>query len=75
MGYRLNPAFWNRGLAAECVFVGCQYLKTCEIKTIHAYVMPENIASEKVLQKNGFVPKKRKKRTGAAGKPFYWIPL
>lgn len=56
IGYCLNESYWNRGIATSATELMKQYL--CEdinIKTLKAFVMPENIYSTKVLEKNGFV--------------------
>lgn len=55
IGYRLHHAFWNQGLASRAVSLLCRFLlEECPIKTIVAFVLPENYASQQVLLKNGF---------------------
>ncbi|HFI0467819.1 TPA: GNAT family N-acetyltransferase [Streptococcus suis] len=55
IGYRLHHAFWNQGLASQAVSLLCHFLlKECSIKTIAAFVLPENQASQQVLLKNDF---------------------
>lgn len=55
IGYRLNEAYWNRGIASRVVALLSRYLcNDIGINTLNAFVMPENIASAKVLLKNGF---------------------
>lgn len=56
IGYRLNEAYWNKGIATDAVKLMIDYLcNDIGIKTLKAFVMPKNIYSEKVLLKNGFV--------------------
>lgn len=55
IGYRLNDRFWNKGIATKTVKVMIDYLfNDIGINRIHAFVMPENIKSQNVLQRNGF---------------------
>ena len=56
IGYRINESYWHRGVATEAVKLMTNYLcNSMGIQTLKAYVMPENIFSEKVLIKNGFM--------------------
>ena len=56
MGYRLLPAHWGKGIATSVVGLLVDYLYTqTEIKIITASTMIENLASERVLLKNGFI--------------------
>lgn len=56
IGYMLSPDFHGKGIIPEAVNVllkyGFEYLK---LHSIEAVIDPENYASEKVLQKCGFV--------------------
>lgn len=55
IGYRINENYWHKGIAAETVRLLIEYLcGSMSIQTLKAYVMPENIYSEKALLKNGF---------------------
>jgi [ribosomal protein S5]-alanine N-acetyltransferase len=55
IGYRLNDAFWGRGIAAKAVGLMVEYLFTAVgINRIQAFVMPENEKSHAVLVRNGF---------------------
>ena len=59
IGYRINEAYWHRGIATETVALLIAYL--CDdigIQTIKAFVMPENKYSERVLTNNGFTKDK-----------------
>lgn len=56
IGYRLNETYWGRGIATDIVALMKAYLcGEAGIRTLKAFVMPENSASERVLLKNGFV--------------------
>ncbi|MEN6594468.1 MAG: GNAT family protein [Clostridiaceae bacterium] len=56
IGYRLNEAYWGRGIATQTVRALTNYLfSTVGLNRIAAYVMPQNVASQRVLEKNGFV--------------------
>ncbi|MDO5574620.1 MAG: GNAT family N-acetyltransferase [bacterium] len=56
IGYRLNESYWHRGIATEAARLMVNYLcKDMGVETLKAYVMPENIYSQKVLIKNGFI--------------------
>lgn len=56
IGYRLNESFWHRGIATEATRLMVHYLcNDMGLKTLKAYVMPENTNSQRVLLKNGFI--------------------
>lgn len=56
IGYRLNEGYWNKGVATNTVALMTDYLlNTIGIQTLQAFVMPQNIASAKVLLKNGYI--------------------
>lgn len=56
IGYRLNDSYWGKGIAAKTVKAVTEYLfKEIGINRVQAFVMPENVKSQKVLQRNGFV--------------------
>lgn len=55
IGYALLPEFWGQGLVSELVPHLAAYLfKVSGTPKIVAFTDPENIASQKVLLKNGF---------------------
>lgn len=55
IGYRINESYWHRGIATDAVKLMANYLcNDMAIQTLQAFVMPENVFSEKVLLRNGF---------------------
>lgn len=55
IGYRLNEAYWSRGIAANAVKLMADYLfRELGLNRVQAFVMPENARSHPVLLKNGF---------------------
>ena len=56
IGYLLARPYWGRGLATEGARVGMQFaFETLQIPTIIGITHPENIASQRVLEKIGLV--------------------
>ncbi|MFT4609462.1 MAG: ribosomal-protein-alanine N-acetyltransferase, partial [Cellvibrionaceae bacterium] len=59
IGYELAPEFWCKGYATEAIhkIISAAYNDELQIHVnrIEASVVPGNIASEKVLKKNGFI--------------------
>lgn len=56
VGYAFYPAFWGRGLATEVTAACIGYARDAlKLKTIVAITAPANIASQRVLLKNGLV--------------------
>ena len=56
IGYILNPNFQNKGIVSEAVKLILKYgFEVLELHSVEAIIDPKNFASEKVLQKNGFV--------------------
>lgn len=54
--YALNPKKWGKGYITEAIECISQYaFDNLHVKQISADVLPGNIASEKVLEKNGFM--------------------
>jgi RimJ/RimL family protein N-acetyltransferase len=55
LGYRFLPQYWHKGIATESSKMILDYsYKNFEIDTLFGFVMPENPASAKVLEKVGF---------------------
>jgi ribosomal-protein-alanine N-acetyltransferase len=56
LGYVIARKYWGKGLATQAVKLA---LTSCFaellIERVEAYVDPENVASKKVLEKNGFI--------------------
>ncbi|WP_448909780.1 GNAT family N-acetyltransferase [Holdemania massiliensis] len=56
IGYRINESHWHRGIATDAVRLIMDYLcNDLGIQKLKAFVMPENVFSEKILTKNGFL--------------------
>jgi ribosomal-protein-alanine N-acetyltransferase len=54
VAYRLLPAYWGQGLATEAALASVRYgFVDLGLKRIIGLVMPENIASVRVLEKAG----------------------
>jgi ribosomal-protein-alanine N-acetyltransferase len=56
IGYMLLPEYNGKGIITEAVNEVVNYgFNTLKLHSIEAIISPENLASEKVLQKNGFI--------------------
>lgn len=56
IGYRIAEQYWGQGIASEVTGMLKRYLlDEVHMRTITAHVMQENVASARVLEKNGFV--------------------
>jgi ribosomal-protein-alanine N-acetyltransferase len=56
IGYMILPQFNGQGIVTEAIKVVLEYgFEDLQMHSIEAVIDPENIASERVLQKNGFV--------------------
>ena len=54
MGYLLGRPYWGRGLATEAARVSVQYgFESLGVETIVAIVHPDNVASQRVIEKLG----------------------
>ncbi|PLR75196.1 GNAT family N-acetyltransferase [Bacillus sp. V3-13] len=55
IGYELNPDFWNKGIMAEVIQQIVDYsFKEMGLNRLEAFYDPANVASRRVLEKNGF---------------------
>ena len=56
IGYMILPEFHGMGISSEAIKAVVDYgFNEMKLHSIEAIIDPENIASERVLQKNGFV--------------------
>jgi [ribosomal protein S5]-alanine N-acetyltransferase len=56
IGYMLLPQFHNQGIISEAIHETVNYgFENMKLHSIEAIIDPRNVASEKSLQKNGFV--------------------
>jgi len=62
LGYALLKKYWGKGFASELTKAGLEYyFSTTSADKIYAMAEKPNIASHKVLLKNGFIPDGTKK--------------
>jgi ribosomal-protein-alanine N-acetyltransferase len=55
VGYFIGEPFWGKGVASEAVRLVLEYIRqTFDVIRVYAEVFEHNIASMKVLEKNGF---------------------
>ncbi|MFN3365181.1 MAG: GNAT family N-acetyltransferase [Exiguobacterium mexicanum] len=55
IGYEIHPDYWRHGYATEALQAAISYAEqTGEMDRIGAIVFTENIASQQMLEKNGF---------------------
>ena len=52
VGYWIGKEFWGRGIASAAL---AEFLREVKIRPLYAYVANHNLASKRVLEKNGFV--------------------
>ena len=55
VGYSIFEAAWGNGYASEALGAALEYMATAGIKSFKAWTAADNVASSKVLLKNGFV--------------------
>lgn len=56
LGYWIAKKYRDQGIMSRAIREMVRYgFKTLKLKRIYAYVFPQNIASQKVLERNGFV--------------------
>jgi len=53
VGYWIGKAFWDRGIATSALQ---EFLAQVKIRPLFAHVASHNLASKRVLEKNGFTP-------------------
>ena len=54
IGYRLDPDYWNRGLASEAAQAVCDHaFRDLTLSKVISLIHPDNIASRRVAEKNG----------------------
>lgn len=57
LGYRFLPEFWGRGLATEACRASVRFgFEVLELERIIALIIPENVASIRVVEKVGMRP-------------------
>lgn len=55
-GYALHPDYWRKGIMDEVAKAVLDYgFNVLKLHSIEANINPDNIASQKLLEKNGFV--------------------
>lgn len=54
VGYALNQDFWGQGFMTEALAALCNLERSKKTSFLQARVYADNLASQKVLQKNGF---------------------
>ncbi|WP_163937287.1 GNAT family N-acetyltransferase [Paraferrimonas sp. SM1919] len=73
IGYRLLPEYWGKGLATEAVAALLEYVQNqLTISQLVAEVDMNNIASQKVLQKLGFIQTDNYLRKGHHFNVYQW---
>ncbi|HEY1581574.1 MAG TPA: GNAT family N-acetyltransferase [Chthoniobacterales bacterium] len=71
IGYRLDPAFWNRGLATEAARAARDYaFDELKIERVISLIHPENHASRRVTEKNGMILEKETLFRGSPAQVF-----
>lgn len=55
LGYYLHSEYWNKGIMSEAIQVTLKYaFETMEANSVEADINPTNLASAKILERNGF---------------------
>ena len=73
VGWRLDRAFWGRGLATEAAKASVTYgLETLGLERIISIIQPENTASRRVAEKAGLTPRGE---TSWRGTPVVWYTI
>lgn len=59
IGYRIDPAFWGRGIATEAArAVRDHAFNDLHLPRVISLIHPDNVASRRVAEKNGMMPEK-----------------
>jgi RimJ/RimL family protein N-acetyltransferase len=59
IGYRIDPAYWGRGIATEAArAVRDHAFNNLHLRRVISLVHPDNIPSRRVAEKNGMTPEK-----------------
>jgi [ribosomal protein S5]-alanine N-acetyltransferase len=59
IGYRIDPAYWGRGIATEAArAVRDHAFDDLRLPRVISLIHPDNIASRRVAEKNGMTPEK-----------------
>lgn len=59
IGYRIDPAYWGRGIATEAARVVRDHaINDLHLPRVISLIHPENIPSRRVAEKNGMTPEK-----------------
>ena len=73
VGWRLDRAFWGRGLASEAAKASVTYgLETLGLERIISIIQPGNTASRRVAEKAGLTPRGE---TRWRGTPVVWYAI
>lgn len=78
IGYGINPLFWNNGYGNEILKLGLEKVKELGLKKVLITCDDDNIASAKIIEKNGGVLEDIV-RNNVAGEEIstrrYWVDL
>lgn len=74
IGYGISPNYWRKGYGTKILELTLKKAKIMGLKKVLLTCNKENIASAKIIKKNGGVLKNEIKREGGVGQR-YWIKL
>ena len=75
IGYRLDPAYWNRGLATEAARAVRDYaFENLKLKRVISLIHPDNHASRRVAEKNAMRVEKETNFRGSPTLVFACVP-